>query len=65
MLCFVFQIILPHFLQAIKPHIEKFWSDDMANAWRALFALIIYYMEDGIGRAGVDKRKLSQTFSVT
>lgn len=61
-----FQIILPHFLTAIKPHIEEYWSDDMAEAWKTLFTVIIYYMEEGMTKTDLDtSRKLSKTFTVT
>jgi len=56
---------LPHFLQAIKPHIEEVWTEDMADAWTALFALIIHYMEEGLTNHDTHKRKHSKTFSVT
>lgn len=41
------QIILPHFLNAIKPHIEDHWCDDLEEAWKMLFAVIIYHMKEG------------------
>ncbi|XP_045163680.1 uncharacterized protein LOC123528001 [Mercenaria mercenaria] len=44
------KIILPHFLNAIKPHIEEHWCDDLETAWTALFAIIIYYMNEGINQ---------------
>jgi hypothetical protein len=46
-LFFLFQIILPHFLNAIKPHIEDHWCDDLENAWKTMFDIIIYYMKEG------------------
>ncbi|XP_045163679.2 neuroglobin-like [Mercenaria mercenaria] len=42
------QIILPHFLSAIKPHIEEHWCDDLETAWKTMFAIIIYHMSEGI-----------------
>ena len=50
---------------AIKPHIEEFWSDDMAEAWTALLALIFYYMEEGLANTDTDENKLSKTFIVS
>ncbi|XP_060583500.1 uncharacterized protein LOC132739729 [Ruditapes philippinarum] len=41
------KIILPHFLNAIKPHIEDHWCDDLENAWKTMFDIIIYYMKEG------------------
>lgn len=41
-------IILPHFLSAIKPHIQDHWCDDLEDAWKILFAIIIYHMKEGM-----------------
>ncbi|XP_052820069.1 neuroglobin-like [Mya arenaria] len=39
--------ILPHFLVAIKPHIDATWSDEVSESWTALFDILIYYMTEG------------------
>jgi len=44
---YVFQVILPYFLAAIKPYIEPSWTDDVGTAWTALFDIILYYMTSG------------------
>lgn len=42
------QIILPHFLNAIKPHIQDHWCDELEDAWKTLFAVIIFHMKEGM-----------------
>ena len=43
-----FQYIATPFINAIKPHIEEYWSDDVEKAWRTLFDLMTYYMTSGM-----------------
>ncbi|XP_052820066.1 uncharacterized protein LOC128245885 [Mya arenaria] len=43
----VIPTILPHFLMAIKPHIDATWSDEVSESWTALFDILIYYMTEG------------------
>ena len=43
-----FQSMLPAFIQAIKPHIENEWSDEVELAWHTFFSLIIDYIGEGI-----------------
>ena len=59
----LFQLIFPHFLNAIRPHIEDHWSEDVANAWKTFFKIITYYMELGI--SGADPKHVTDTFKVT
>ncbi|XP_052820396.1 uncharacterized protein LOC128246245 [Mya arenaria] len=42
------QIIFPHFLNAIKPHIEDYWTEDIATAWKTLFRIMTHYMKIGM-----------------
>lgn len=42
------QYIATPFINAIKPHIEEYWSDDVEKAWRTLFDLMTYYMTSGM-----------------
>ncbi|KAL4221503.1 hypothetical protein ACF0H5_019760 [Mactra antiquata] len=42
------QIILPHFLNAIKPHIEDYWCAELADAWTKMFELIIFHIKEGM-----------------
>ena len=57
------QVIFPHFLNAIRPHIEDHWSEDVANAWKTFFKIITYYMELGI--SGADPKHVTDAFHVT
>ncbi|XP_052820399.1 globin-2 A chain-like [Mya arenaria] len=50
----VIQIIFPHFLNAIKPHIEDYWTEDIATAWKTLFRIMTHYMEIGMTRDSND-----------
>ena len=42
-----FQVILPHFLNAITPHVEDQWCDDLEVAWKTLFVVILFHMKEG------------------
>ncbi|KAH3817939.1 hypothetical protein DPMN_119524 [Dreissena polymorpha] len=53
------QIIFPHFLNAIKPYIEDYWSEDIAYAWKTLFRIMTYYMEIGMTKGVIDVNSIS------
>ncbi|WAR15350.1 CYGB2-like protein [Mya arenaria] len=61
----VIQIIFPHFLNAIKPHIEDYWTEDIATAWKTLFRIMTHYMEIGMTRDSNDVNTINSHFSVT
>ncbi|XP_052212183.1 uncharacterized protein LOC127831238 [Dreissena polymorpha] len=41
------EVILPHFLTAIRQHLDSSWSNDVEIAWTKLFDVIIFYLTDG------------------
>ena len=45
---FNFQIILPHFLSAMKPYIHENWSEDLQDAWITFLTIIFYHMREGM-----------------
>ncbi|XP_045163840.2 uncharacterized protein LOC123528166 [Mercenaria mercenaria] len=42
------QIILPHFLSAMKPYIQENWCEELEDAWITFLSLIFYHMREGM-----------------
>lgn len=42
------QSMLPHFINAIQPHIQTNWNDEVECAWRAMFKLMLYHIARGM-----------------
>ncbi|XP_060583492.1 uncharacterized protein LOC132739721 [Ruditapes philippinarum] len=58
------EVILPHFLVAIKPHIEAFWCDDLEHAWTRLFDMILFHIREGMFQSDkYDTMSISGTVS--
>ncbi|XP_052820400.1 uncharacterized protein LOC128246248 [Mya arenaria] len=61
----VIQAIFPHFINAVKPHIEDYWTEDVATAWETLFHIITHYMKIELTRDSNDVNSINSHFSVT
>ncbi|XP_077999604.1 uncharacterized protein LOC144452382 [Glandiceps talaboti] len=47
----------PQFIRAVQPSLRDHWTDDIQNAWKTLFDLIIYYMTFHMDRIAQETKK--------
>ncbi|XP_045163678.1 uncharacterized protein LOC123527999 [Mercenaria mercenaria] len=59
------QIILPHFLSAMKPYIQDKWCEELEEAWKTFLSLVVYHMKEGIEQTHGDVVHIHKTNTIS